>query len=161
MQLEYLPKSTQYRNPLHAYARARKLANTYWRPFIVTATANGRYCIKVFVPPPGHDDRTQCYITRSGRNREIFYPPIEPTGVWRAQLMANETFEIEVTVNRITEKAYLVTLENPNNNQKTEEMWIPKSQVKDTDCLASGDEGTMEITAWIAKQKGLLEEEDE
>jgi hypothetical protein len=71
----------------------------------------------------------------------------------------DDTIEIEVTVMRITDKAYLVELENLEN--KTEQMWIPKSQVKETDCLAEGDEGTMEITAWIAKQKGLLEEDDE
>ena len=70
-----------------------------------------------------------------------------------------ETIEVEVTVKKITEKAYLIELENLENN--TEQMWIPKSQVKDTDCLAEGDEGTMEITAWIAKQKGLLEEDDD
>ena len=36
---------------------------------------------------------------------------------------------------------------------------IPKSQVKETDCLAEGDEGTMTITPWIAKEKGLLDED--
>ena len=71
----------------------------------------------------------------------------------------DDLIEIEVTVLRITDKAFLVELENLEN--KTEEMWIPKSQVKETDCLAKGDEGTMEITQWIAKQKGLMEEEDD
>ena len=64
-----------------------------------------------------------------------------------------DTIEIEVTVLQITDEAFLVELENLEN--KTEEMWIPKRQVKYTDCLAKGDEGTMEITQWIAKHKGL------
>lgn len=59
----------------------------------------------------------------------------------------------------MTDKAYLVELKNLDN--KTEQMWIPKSQVKSTDCLAEGDEGTMEITEWIAKQKGLVENKDD
>jgi len=67
--------------------------------------------------------------------------------------------EINVEVRRITEKAYLVVIARPN--AKPIETWLPKSQVKETDCLAEGDEGTMTITYWIAKEKGLIEEEDE
>jgi hypothetical protein len=37
---------------------------------------------------------------------------------------------------------------------------MPRSQVKETDCLAEGDEGTMTITNWIAKEKGLLEDDE-
>lgn len=65
--------------------------------------------------------------------------------------------EIEVTIMRMTEKAYLVEI--PQEGSKPLEEWIPKSQVKETDCLAEGDEGTMTITPWIAKEKGLLDED--
>jgi hypothetical protein len=160
MFLEYLPGSIPYKNPLEAGDRARELAKLYWRPFVVVSATDNRYHVEVFHPPPGHDDRTQCYYTVVGCRKEIYSPPKEPEGAWRAQTMA-DTIEVEVTVKRITEKAYLVELENlENKTEKTEEMWIPKSQVKDTDCLAEGDEGTMEITAWIAKQKGLVDEDD-
>lgn len=75
-----------------------------------------------------------------------------------------ETMEIEVKILRISPKAYLVEMfienEESAEPKKTEE-WIPKSQVVETDCLAEGDEGTMEITEWIAKQKGLLGDDDE
>lgn len=159
MFLEYLPGSIPYDCPLKAADRAKELAKLYWRPFVVVSATDQRYHVEVFHPPPGHDDRTQTYTTWAGCKKEIFYPPREPDGAWRAQTM-EDTFEIEVTVKRITEKAYLVELENPANNNKTEEMWIPKSQVKDTDCLAEGDEGTMELTMWIAKQKGLVDDDE-
>jgi hypothetical protein len=158
MFLEYLPGSIPFKNPLDAHDRARELAKLYWRPFVVVSATDGRYHVSVFYPPPGHDNRTQVYTTVLGCMKEIFYPPREPDGAWRAQTMA-DTIEIEVTVMRITDKAYLVELENLDN--KTEQMWLPKSQVKGTDCLAEGDEGTMEIAAWLAKQKGLLEDDDE
>jgi hypothetical protein len=67
--------------------------------------------------------------------------------------------EINVEVRQITEKAYLVVITGPN--AKPVKTWLPKSQVKETDCFAEGDEGTMTITYWIAKQKGLIEEEHE
>jgi len=72
--------------------------------------------------------------------------------------MADETIDIEVTILRITEKAYLVEMEDLDN--KTIEEWIPKSQVKSTDCLAEGDQGSMESTEWNAKLQELIEEED-
>lgn len=69
------------------------------------------------------------------------------------------TLEIDVEIKRITEKAYLAVIQRPGD--KPLETWLPKSQVKATDCLAEGDEGTMTITYWIAKEKGLVEEDDE
>jgi len=75
-----------------------------------------------------------------------------------------ETIEVEVKVIRITEKAYLVKADIESSESampRTVEEWIPKSQVVETDCLAEGDYGTMEITAWIAKQKGWVEDDDE
>lgn len=66
--------------------------------------------------------------------------------------------QIHVKVNRITEKAYLVEIKTVvGGNTKVIEEWIPKSQVKETDCLAEGDVGTMHITTWIAKEKSLID----
>jgi len=74
-----------------------------------------------------------------------------------------ETIEVDVKVIRITDKAYLVEVDIESSESavpQTVEEWIPKSQVVETHCLAEEDSGTMEITAWIAKQKGWLEAED-
>lgn len=60
-----------------------------------------------------------------------------------------------VTIKRITDKAFLICCENAEG--ETVEIWIPKSQVNETDCFAEGDQGYMEVTEWIAKQKELLE----
>lgn len=68
--------------------------------------------------------------------------------------------QIHVKVNRITEKAYLVEVKTViGNDTKVIEEWMPKSQVKETDCLAEGDSGTMQITKWIAKEKGFIDED--
>ena len=68
--------------------------------------------------------------------------------------------QIHVKVNRMTEKAYLVEVKTViGNDTKVIEEWMPKSQVKETDCLAEGDSGTMQITKWIAKEKGLIDED--
>lgn len=38
-----------------------------------------------------------------------------------------------------------------------EEMWIPKSQISDDSEIWEGEqEGTLVISAWIARQKGLI-----
>jgi len=38
-----------------------------------------------------------------------------------------------------------------------EEVWLPKSQVQDeSEVWQKGDEGTLVVSEWIAKQKGLL-----
>lgn len=70
-----------------------------------------------------------------------------------------DTIEIQVVVKRITAKAFLVEILREEG--KPLETWMPRSQVKETDCLADGDEGTMTITNWIAKEKGLLDDEDD
>lgn len=59
--------------------------------------------------------------------------------------------EIEVEdVDAETEAAILVDLGD-------EDMWIPKSQISpDSDVQKKGDEGTLLITEWIAKEKGLI-----
>lgn len=62
--------------------------------------------------------------------------------------------EIAVTVLRLTPKAFLVT--TADFEGKLLEFWVPRSQVVETDCLAEGDSGTMTLTEWIAKKKGLI-----
>lgn len=54
---------------------------------------------------------------------------------------------------RITFKAFLV--EATNNKNKKVSVWLPKSQVTKTDCLAVGDDGYMEIPEWLANQQDL------
>ena len=49
-----------------------------------------------------------------------------------------------------TPKAILVEIDG-------EEVWIPQSQITDdSEVWKEGDEGTLVITEWIAKQKRLL-----
>lgn len=56
----------------------------------------------------------------------------------------------DVVVQTETDKALLVIIDG-------QEHWIPRSQIVDSesDVLAVGDSGTLAITDWIAKQKGL------
>lgn len=68
--------------------------------------------------------------------------------------------DLDVEVLRQTVNAWLVRTEVPDDSDTarlvTKEVWIPKSQVTDTDCLAAGDVGYMTITPWIAQQKGWM-----
>jgi hypothetical protein len=64
--------------------------------------------------------------------------------------MAEKVQIQNVTVSKETEAALLVNIEG-------EEMWIPKSQIDDDSEVYKKDtEGTLVITEWIAKQKGLI-----
>jgi hypothetical protein len=74
--------------------------------------------------------------------------------------MKNETtFRLEdMKVKRMTEKALLVEVRNEAG--KPVEHWLPRSQVKETDCLGVNDEGYAILTEWIAKEKGFLKDED-
>lgn len=56
-----------------------------------------------------------------------------------------------VVIKRITDKAMLVDVDN-------EEVWIPLSQVADSDNYEEGDEGSLSVTDWIAREKGLEHE---
>jgi|LakMenEpi03Aug12_release.lakeMendotaPanAssembly.Ray.scaffolds.fasta_scaffold234088_3 hypothetical protein len=67
--------------------------------------------------------------------------------------------EIPVTIKRMTEKAMLV--ETFDYKKRPLECWIPRSQIRETDCLAEGDEGTMTVSAWIAGEKGMVEKEED
>ena len=57
--------------------------------------------------------------------------------------------EIEVTVLRETDKALLVMI-----TESKEEIWLPRSQVVEGE-IAVGDSGSLTITDWIAREKGL------
>ena len=66
--------------------------------------------------------------------------------------MAEELFECHAVCIGERPKALLMDIDG-------EEIWIPKSQIHDnSEVYDAGehDEGTLVITEWIAKQKGLL-----
>jgi hypothetical protein len=54
---------------------------------------------------------------------------------------------------RTTEKALLVEYEG-------EEIWLPISQVSEGDKYEAGDECTISVTAYIAREKGIEGNED-
>jgi hypothetical protein len=64
---------------------------------------------------------------------------------------------LEGKVKHLTPKAMLVTLTAP----KVSEIWIPLSQLKDTDCLAKGDEGYFVVPHWLAEKNELIDDEDD
>jgi hypothetical protein len=57
----------------------------------------------------------------------------------------------QCTAIRETEKALLI-----HNAEWDDDMWFPHSQITDdSEVYADGTEGTLIVTEWIAKQKGL------
>lgn len=61
----------------------------------------------------------------------------------------DEVVEIKVVIERETQMAFLV-------NDGDEDIWIPKSQVKNSKTHRTGnDYCKMTISLWIAEQKGL------
>ena len=59
-----------------------------------------------------------------------------------------------VRVNRMSVKAWLVsTAATKDVPSKT--FWLSLGHIKETDCLAEGDEGYVTIPAWVAKAKNL------
>jgi hypothetical protein len=66
--------------------------------------------------------------------------------------MAEALFECQATCIGERPKALLVDIDG-------EKIWIPKSQIHDNSEVFDADEhdeGTLIITEWLAKQKGLL-----
>lgn len=57
-------------------------------------------------------------------------------------------FDVDDT-KAVTDKAILVVIGD-------EDVWLPLSQIVDTDCENIGDAGYVVITSWIAKQKDLI-----
>lgn len=53
----------------------------------------------------------------------------------------------------LTPKAWQLRVPAQQPEMVTATVWIPRSQVTETDCLAIGDVGTFKLRAWIAKQK--------
>jgi hypothetical protein len=72
-----------------------------------------------------------------------------------------KTFECTVSVESITEKALRVrTITEGQGPHDGESLWIPLSQIADTSEICGesrvGESGSLEISEWIAKEKGLL-----
>ena len=68
-------------------------------------------------------------------------------------MVNDETVWFDVEEVRETEKAYLFNIEG-------DEMWVPKSQVRGR----KKDDGKIvrvELTSWIASQKGLTDPKDD
>lgn len=71
-----------------------------------------------------------------------------------------EQVRLEVTVNRKTEKAWLIwieggaSLKNPHHTWQT--YWLPDSAVVETDCLAEGDRGYMVVKRRIVDKHELV-----
>ena len=64
---------------------------------------------------------------------------------------------IYCTLLRISFKAFFI--ETVNKKGKKITLWLPKSQVHETDCLAVDDEGYMDIPEWLAT-KNDIEDKD-
>lgn len=63
--------------------------------------------------------------------------------------MVVEYITVEAECIHATDRAILVAIGG-------DEVWIPLSQVgEDSEVLEPGDAGTLSITTWIAKKKGL------
>ena len=62
---------------------------------------------------------------------------------------AEEIFKIEAFVLRHTPKAVLIKYDD-------EELWLPRSQLVDDEELPQEGFATVKMTAWIAKEKGLI-----
>jgi len=71
----------------------------------------------------------------------------------------SENVSADVTIKRMSEKAYFVATKDKKG--KSVEIWVPKSQVVETDCLAEGDEGYMIVKPWFAEQANLIERKED
>jgi hypothetical protein len=72
----------------------------------------------------------------------------------------NDTVQIEnVSIKRETQKAFLIICEDYEGDPQ--EIWCPKSQIKDTDTIAVGDTGYIVIPRWLAVEKKLIEDEED
>jgi hypothetical protein len=69
--------------------------------------------------------------------------------------MSKADVTVEGTVKRITRKAWLIDIVKP----KKMSIWIPSSQLKDTDCIAENDTGYFVLSHWIAEKNNLVEDE--
>lgn len=71
----------------------------------------------------------------------------------------DKTFEIDCEVKHATERALLIIVQRAGSKEK-EEMWVPKSQLAEESEIGHGSEpgdtGTIEMSEWIAGEKGLL-----
>jgi hypothetical protein len=70
----------------------------------------------------------------------------------------SDNISVDVKIKRLTDKAYFVATKDKKN--KAVEIWVPKSQVVETDCLAEGDEGYLILKPWFAEQANLIEKKE-
>lgn len=74
----------------------------------------------------------------------------------------NVRVDMIITSESATGKAWLVQVTGGptlTTGKQWEPLWIPKSSVVETDCLAEGDEGYMVLEHWLAESNGLLDDE--
>lgn len=71
----------------------------------------------------------------------------------------SENVSADVKIKRLTDKAYFVATKDKKG--KAVEIWVPKSQVVETDCLAENDEGYMLVKPWFAEQANLIEKKED
>jgi hypothetical protein len=65
---------------------------------------------------------------------------------------------IEIVLKHLGTKAYLVLTKEKQG--KLVDLWIPKSQIMETDCLAENDQGYMIVSKWFAEKANLIEKEE-
>jgi hypothetical protein len=65
---------------------------------------------------------------------------------------------IEIVLKHLGTKAYLVLTKEKQG--KLVDLWIPKSQIMETDCLAENDQGYMIVSKWFAEKANLVEKEE-
>mgnify|MGYP003669259839 FL=1 len=74
----------------------------------------------------------------------------------------NVRVDMIITSESATGKAWLVQVTGGptlTTGKQWEPLWIPKSSVVETDCLAEGDEGYMVLEHWLAESNGLVDDE--
>ena len=74
----------------------------------------------------------------------------------------NVRVDMIITSESATGKAWLVQVTGGptlTTGKQWEPLWIPKSSVVETDCLAEGDEGYMVLEYWLAESNGLVDDE--
>jgi hypothetical protein len=73
----------------------------------------------------------------------------------------DKTVEYLVTVRLVTAKAILVIFIDPKDpTRRSPDVWIPKSQIAELseigDNAKIGDTGHIEISEWLAREKGFI-----
>ena len=69
----------------------------------------------------------------------------------------DETTFVDVCIVHKTDMAILVT-QDPESEETNKAVWVPKSQIisPTDDLLEIGEDAEIEITVWMAEEKGLV-----